>query len=410
MRLDHAWLARLSARLGGSFYVFDEEVFADNYRRLRDGLRREWPRSEVAYAMKANYMPPIGRWLSRHEGLAEVVSRFEYEVARQHLPGRQLIFNGPIKRTADLRRALRDGSQVNLDSFEEVRRLARLAGEFTRVRIGLRLNFPDPELESRFGFEVESGELERVLAALAAIGNVELVSLHCHATCRARGVRDPVERLRRLCELAGELMAEHPLETLNIGGGLLGRMPESLKAQFPFPVPELDEYAAEIGAAMARYAPSPSLRLVVEPGVSMIADTMVLVAPVMEVRRRRRGWQALLDTNVNGINPTRSDTCPSLRAVTPRRHEAESLRRYRLVGNTCMEHDVICEAFEASRLEAGDFIVAANRGAYSLNYTPPFIVPVPALVDRHGRVLKAADDHHALLAGYRQPAADLTEG
>lgn len=403
MRLDHTLLTAVSQRVGGAFYLFDDQRFQDNYQDLRDGLRREWPRVEVAYAMKANYMPAIGDLLDELDGWAEVVSRFEYEVARRSLPGDRVIFNGPIKREDDLRLAFASGSLVNIDSFAEIEALRRVAPSFDRLPVGLRLCFESPHLVSRFGFEVESGELDRALQECEVIDNLEVVALHYHATCRQRGVDDLADRVTQLCRVAEMLLPRHPIQTLDIGGGLLGDMPEALKEQFPFPVPAMADYVAAIGEAMRRCSPTPSMRLVVEPGVSMVANTMCLVARVMEVRARRQGWQALLDTSVNSVSPTRSGTRPVLEAVTASPRDGAKSSRYRLVGNTCMEHDVISESFPGP-LEEGDFIVVANRGAYSLNYTPPFIVPSPAVVDRRGRVLKRADDHHSLLASYRQPS------
>lgn len=409
MLRDHAYLEAVAKRVGGSFYVFETSRFRSNYQNLLCLLREHWPCSDVAYAMKANYMPAIVTQLAELGGSAEVVSRFEYDVARQGLPGDRIIFNGPIKREADLRRAFRSGSLVNIDSFAEIDALRHLSSDFERLPIGIRLCFASPYLESRFGFEVETGELNGALRLLEEIGNVDVVALHCHASCRKRGVDDPVDRIQKLCEVAAELLSHQPIATLNIGGGLLGEMPDALASQFPFPVPSMEDYATAIGEAMRRCSPRPSLRLVIEPGVSMVANTMSLVARVVEVRLRRQGWQALLDTNINSVNPTRSATQPVLYAVRALAERAESSCRYRLVGNTCMEHDVISKSFPGPLAE-GDFIVIPNRGAYSLNYTPPFIVPPPAVVDQRGRVLKQPDDTDSLLASYRQLSSSCLQG
>ncbi|MDT0499429.1 MULTISPECIES: alanine racemase [unclassified Halomonas] len=398
---EHAFLDKIAREVGDSFYLFDEAAFRRNYLGLRGRLRQHWPGTDVAYALKANYMPALVACVADMQGQVEVVSRFEYDVARRFLLAERIIYNGPIKREADLRFALEAGSQVNLDSFAELESLARLAGELPRVRVGLRLNFPSSQLMSRFGFDVENGELDEALTHLEALPGVEVVALHCHATCRALGVEDPVRRIRRLCEVASRLLPTHPIETINIGGGLLGEMPASLRSQFSFPVPSLEEYADAIGEAFVHHRPSAVTRLVVEPGVSLVANTMCLAARVMEVRQRRDGWQALLDTSINAVNPTRSSVAPLLEAVSASRDEASQPQSLKLVGHTCMEHDVICKDFTAA-LQPGDFVLVKNRGAYSLNYTPPFIVPACGVVDLEGRVLKRADGEATILASYMQ--------
>ncbi|NWN83865.1 MAG: alanine racemase [Halomonas sp.] len=408
---DYTFLSSVSRRVGGAFYLFDAQQFRDNYVDLRDRIRRHWPNTELAYAMKANYMPSIGRLLVELKGWAEVVSTFEYRVARASLPGERIIFNGPIKSEQDLRAALEAGSQINLDSFREILLLEKIATRFERIEVGLRVCFDFPDLASRFGFEVDSGELDEALIALEAIPGVEVVGLHCHATRRPLGVADPVERIERLCGLAERLLPRHPIRTINIGGGLLGDMPTSLKHQFAYSIPSLAEYAEAIGRAFLRCSPAASMRLIVEPGTSMVANSMVLIAPVVETRRRRDGWQALLDTSINSLNPTRSGIRPSLRVVSSSPSSSQTgrvARDYRLVGNTCMENDVLCEGVTGP-LEAGDFVIFENRGAYSLNYTPPFIVPCPAVVDDQGRLLKRADSAETILASYLPPAHDSSE-
>lgn len=398
MTLDHRALHKLSHLAEGTFYLFDESRFVENYSRLREQLRLHHANTQVAYALKANYMPRICELINELGGMAEVVSRFEFDVARRHLPAAQLIFNGPIKREDDLRTALRGGSAVNIDSFSEIALLEQLAGEFDEIVIGLRVNFASLPT-SRFGFQVESGELEAALNRLKRIPNLEVAGLHCHVSDRARGVTAHTERLRLLSELALQLAPRYTIETLNVGGGLLGAMPAQLKSQFPFEVPSIDEYADAIGSAFKRYAPCATMQLIVEPGISMVADTHCLVAEVIEIRERNGTYQALIDTSINSTNPTHSNSQPMLYAVTANTHYASPPHTYRLVGNTCMEHDVICEVF-TGRLDIGDYIVFENRGAYSLNYTPPFITPAPAVLNHQGYMLKRADDCASVLVSY----------
>lgn len=398
MARDHRTLHNLSHQAGGTFYLFDENRFIENYSRLRERLRHYHSNTQVAYALKANYMPRICELIDDMGGMAEVVSRFEFDIALRHLPATQLIFNGPIKLADDLRKALHSGSTINVDSFREIALLERLASEFNEVVIGLRVNFASLPT-SRFGFQVESGELESALNRLKLIPNLRVVGLHCHVSDRARGVTAHTERIRLLGELASRLAPGYAIETLNIGGGLLGAMPDQLKSQFPFEVPSTTEFADAIGSAFKRYAPSPTMQLIVEPGISMVADTHCLVAEVIEIRKRNDIHQALLDTSINSTNPTHSNSQPMLYAVTASTNHTGPKNTYRLVGHTCMEHDVICEAFKG-HLEVGHYIVFENRGAYSLNYTPPFITPAPAVLNYQGRVLKRADDCSSMLGSY----------
>ncbi|MBA2781157.1 alanine racemase [Billgrantia kenyensis] len=400
MALTHEFLSDVASTQGNAFYIFDDLAFRRNYLAFRDGLRNHYPKAEVAYAYKANYMPAIGQILAELDGMAEVVSRFEYEIARRYLQEECLIFNGPVKSDDDIAVALSLGSQVNLDSLAEVERVARLRVTGRPLEIGLRVSAikADGE-ESRFGISVREGELARALDMLDTLGGVNVASLHCHLTTQDKSPEGFVDRLRELWSIARGLEGRHWLRSVNIGGGFFGELPETLKQQFACPISSIDSYTATIGRAFTQMHPERRIRLIIEPGVSVVANTMCFAVRVVDIRSRNGKLQALLDTSINSVNPTRSSLKVPLSVVTAHCKPDAKRRSYALVGNTCMEHDIIEPELEAN-LNAGDFIVFENRGAYSINYTPDFIHPAPAIVSREGKVLKTADSVSTSLASY----------
>ncbi len=400
MPASHEFLDRVARKHGDSFYVFNAERFKSNYLAFREGLRRHYRNSDVAYAFKANYMPAIGRLLADLQGMGEVVSRFEYDVARRFLPADRLVFNGPVKRDEDLLFALQSGSQLNLDSLHELERLVRLTDHGAPCRIGLRISACKADgAESRFGLSAETGELDAALKLLDQHEHITVNSLHCHLNSPTKTPEEFVARLETLWSIANTLNPRHRLGSINVGGGFFGRLPEALRRQFDCPIATADEYTAAIGKAFASMCPDGQVQLLIEPGVSVVADTMILVARVMGIRQRNGRRQALLDTSIVGVNPTHSALQAPLSVVAPERARGSLLQPCALVGNTCMEHDTIVPELVAD-LEVGDFIVFGNRGAYSINYTPDFIHPASAIVDSHGNLLKSADNATTALASY----------
>ncbi|SDK78883.1 diaminopimelate decarboxylase [Franzmannia pantelleriensis] len=400
MTLTYEFLCDVARTKGGAFYIFDENRFTANYLAFRDGLRRHYPNAEVAYAFKANYMPAIGEVLARLDGMGEVVSGFEYEIASGYLLPERLIFNGPVKRHEDIVHALRSGSQVNLDSLGEVRQLVNLPWGVDPIDIGLRISaIKSDGQQSRFGLVVEEGELEHALALIDSLGKVNVASLHCHLATRDKAPQDFVARLEYLWAITKRLNGRHRLRSINIGGGFFGEIPETLQQQFACPIPSIGTYTETIGKAFSAMHPERKITLIIEPGVSVVANTMCLAVRVVDVRERNGGRQALLDTSINSINPTHSPLKAPLSVVSARGDAGSRSQVHTLVGNTCMEHDVIDSRLHAD-LQAGDFILFENRGAYSINYTPDFIHPAPAIVDRHGKVLKIADSVTTSLSAY----------
>ena len=400
MSYDYALLADISGRVGGSFYIFDSDLFESNYRAFRDSLHQYYANADVAYSFKANYMPALGRILDDLGGMGEVVSRLEYDIARRHLPPDRVIFNGPVKRAEDVKHCLASGSRLNIDSFNEIEYLEALSESFDHIEVGLRVSFSLEGRTSRFGFCSDNGDLEKAIERLQGIGNVTVNGIHSHLSTREKSLTLFASRSRRMIELAERISPSRPLESINVGGGFFGEIPPAMRDQFPADLPSFDDYARTIGRIFQQEYGEQGPRLIIEPGISLVGDTMVLVAEVIEIRERQGIRYALLDTSINVVNPTHS-TARRCFTIVPRQVLREPGHdRYVLVGNTCMEHDVI-DAGYAGRVQRGDFVVFPNRGAYSNNYTPPFIMPPVAIVSPRGVIHKERDDVESVLATYR---------
>ena len=116
--------------------------------------------------------------------MAEVVSGFEYEKARANgVPGAGIIFNGPYKTTAELRRAVDEGAMIQVDNRDEVVALARLAAEMDRdLKVGMRVHVDTGThaVWSKFGFSVEGGEALRMIRWMTENTRLRVCGLHCH--------------------------------------------------------------------------------------------------------------------------------------------------------------------------------------------------------------------------------------
>ena len=94
-----AGAADLAARFGTPLYVMDGARLAAEAQ----AFAAAWgPDVTVAYSMKANPLLGITARLHRAGCWAEVASGFEYRSARRAgVPGHQIVFNGPLKRSGE---------------------------------------------------------------------------------------------------------------------------------------------------------------------------------------------------------------------------------------------------------------------------------------------------------------------
>ncbi len=72
----------LVKRFGSPLFVFSEQRLRDKARHLRDAFRRSYPKTSFAWSYKTNYLSAICQVFHQEGWMAEVVSDFEYQKAR----------------------------------------------------------------------------------------------------------------------------------------------------------------------------------------------------------------------------------------------------------------------------------------------------------------------------------------
>lgn len=389
-------LSSLADIHGASFYIFYPDRFISNLLEFSTALKKYYTNSVLAYALKANYMPILSKLLHRNGYMGEVVSGMEYDIARLYFPGERLIFNGPCKTTEQIRCGIEEKAIVNLDSFHEIDLLRCIASDYKTVLIGIRVNFDIGTGSSRFGFNVENGEFSRALVYLNKLRNVELVSLHSHFTTRERSIKLFKRRVEGMIKVYDSLLEREDIKFLNLGGGYFGPMSDIAKSRLLVAPPTFEEYAKVIGSSFSNRFPIGGPQLILEPGVSMVANAMDYVVRVLDEKTGQTARYLTVDGSINCLFPTGSRYEPDFTVISLNKRKK---RKCHVSGYTCMEHDILLRDVEIAA-EPGDFIVFHNRGAYSNVFKPPFIREASAIVGIDGDVYAHKQTFTDILAPY----------
>lgn len=386
MQLPWQRLNELERDFGEAFFVLDLQAFRANYAAFLNAFRTIYPRSQIAYSYKTNYIPRLCWEVDQLGGYAEVVSATEYELAcRVGVDPERIIFNGPCKSEQDLERALLAGSLVNLDADYEIALIEGIARRHPRARlsVGLRCNFAlEDGHSSRFGFDVETDSLHRAFRRLEAVDNCVVAGLHCHFSTGQRSLESYARRTRRLIELSASCFPHQTPRVLNVGGGFFSKMSPELRSQFPCPVPSYQEYAFAIASEVtAAFSGADGPELILEPGAALTSDVMCFVAKVIARKRVRTREIVLVAGSIHNIKPTLHAKQLPMRVVRGAEDPAEALGEgsVDVVGYTCMEHDCLYRGYDGV-MRPGDFVVFDNVGAYTVVMQPPFIRPAPAIL------------------------------
>lgn len=389
MELSYNILNDISRSHGDAFYLLDTEQFELNFHELLKAFRKFYPETYIAYSYKTNYTPRLCRMVDDMGGYAEVVSDMELEIARRiGVPYSKVHFNGPVKNFEAVREVILGGGIVNLDDYVEVPAITELAAQHPdmTINVGLRCNFQinDGTL-SRFGFDVEKKEFSELVAHLNGIGNIRIAGLHCHFASRRGETWKP--RAEGICRLADELCPELPGH-VDLGGGLFGKMKNSLKAQFGMHIPTYKEYAQEAAATIAQHfgGCEHQPQLFIEPGSALVGDAMRFAARVKSIKDIRGKKIATLMGSIYNINPTLNKKNPPLTVMHDETLPTSEYADLDFAGFTCIESDYLYRGYNGP-LSLGDFVVFENVGSYSVVLKPPFILPnFPILELREGRI------------------------
>lgn len=391
MNLKYEILNHLCLIYGDAYYLLDSEQFKENCIKLKTAFKNIYPNFNIAYSYKTNYTPKLCKIVDELGGYAEVVSDMEMEIAlRIGVSPEKIIWNGPYKNIEKLRELLIIGGTVNIDSAYEIDIVGELAKQYPQkiLNVGIRCNFKiNDGVISRFGFDVKTNEFKEALELVSTFPNIHLIGMQCHFATRE--LETWKHRVTGMLSLLDDfqIVPDH----IDLGGGLFGKMEESLRTQFNSPIPTYEEYANEVATVFAeRFKDSPKKPLLlIEPGSALVGDCMKFVSKVINIKNVRGKFIATLLGSIYNINPTLNKKNPPI-TLFRSDNVSKNYEDLDFGGFTCIESDYLYRHY-TGELAIGDFIVFSNVGSYSIVLKPPFILPnfpVLDICDKKVEVIK----------------------
>jgi len=166
-------------------------------------------------------------------------------------------------------------------------------------------------------------------------------------------------------------------EFINIGGGLFGEMPESLARQHGDNLPDFEAYAQTIACKIQEKYPAGQVPILfLEPGTALVANTMVFICKVYEMKQVDGKTIALVNASKHNVKHKWQDKSLPIDIVRQNSLDAESEHEgcFDIVGNTCIENDVMCQDVPGN-ISVGDYVIFHYMGGYSNVLKQPFIHP-----------------------------------
>jgi diaminopimelate decarboxylase len=387
-------LLQLAAEYGTPLYVYDEATLRGRIREFSSTLARVYPGvSLLLYAGKAFLTVQMAKLVAEEGAGLDLVSGGELHLAEAAgFPMERVFFPGNNKSAEEVAAAARLGiGALVVDSVTEIDLVAALD---RRVRVTLRVSpgiKPDThsfistgQLDSKFGFPVETGQALATLKQLLALPNADVEGVHAHIGSQIFDLSSypvAVERVLDFLVTARDQLGFTARE-LSMGGGLGIAYTSDDDPPRPSDFVRVIAQAVSEGCA-ARDLPLP--RLLLEPGRSIAGPAGVALYTVGAIKEIPgvRTYVAVDGGMGDNIRPKLYGAVyEAYKADAP---EAAADTTVTIAGRYCESTDILIKDAKLPAVATGDVICIPASGAYCLamssnyNYnTRPAVVMVRA--------------------------------
>ncbi len=359
---DGVSLAQIASECGTPVYVYSRRTILERFRAY-DSAFCDLPHT-VCYAVKANSNVHLLALLARAGAGFDIVSGGElFRVLQAGGDPQKVVFSGVGKTTDEIEYALDAGIfSFNCESEAEIdviNAVARQRGQCARIAV--RVN-PDVDAsthpyistglrEHKFGIDIS--EVEPLYARVRAFRGIAPEGVSCHIGSQLLDTRPMLDAVRKMLDLVDRLRAAGiPIRHIDLGGGL--GVPYRKEDEGP----RIEQFVSEVRAL----AGGRDLRVMIEPGRSIVAEAGVLLTRVLYRKRNGDKEFIIVDAAMNDL--LRPALYQSHHEVIPVRKQARDMIRADVVGPVCETGDFLARNREMPDMRPGDLLAICTAGAY----------------------------------------------
>jgi diaminopimelate decarboxylase len=366
-------VAQLAEKYGTPLWIYSQKKFMHELNAIQDAFAECKP--VICYSVKANSNLGVLKRMNQAGSSFDVVSGGElYRVEKAGADTTRVVFAGVGKTDEEIRYALsRNILMFNVESEGELDAISAVAASMKLVApIALRLN-PDIDAKThaktttgkkgnKFGMNIERHN--ELAAKVLNDPNLTLRGIHMHLGSPILTTDPYAAAVKKGAEVIRELRSKgHEIEFMNLGGGFglsyKGDEAPLAKVYADVIVPTIKELG---------------IRLVLEPGRSIIGNSCILVTKIIYVKREWDKRFLIQDGAMTDlIRPAMYDSFHKIWPVktnlpVPTVHD-QALAGCELadvVGPVCESSDYFAKDRYLPELKRGDLLSIFSAGAYGM--------------------------------------------
>lgn len=383
----------LAKEFGTPLVAYDVTQIRHQFNALRDAFTKQHVSFAISYASKAFSAIAMYQLINQLDGHIDVVSGGElYTALKAGFPADRISFHGNNKTKTELIMAVQHHvGVIILDNFHEITLLKEvLATTDRQVQVMLRITpgvsahtheyDQTGQENSKFGFDVKSGQAEQAFLQVQENKQMRLIGIHAHIGSQILETAGFSLEVEKLMKLANEWSQKYDYQpsVINLGGGF------GIRYTVQDQVLELATFVEQIVHTIRTCAQQYQLQVPevwVEPGRSIVGAAGY---SLYTIGSRKEVPGLLPYVAVDGgmgdnIRPALYQA--KYEALLARDPVAKTVETVHLAGRYCESGDILINELPLPATKPGDVIAMLSTGAYGYSMASNYNrVPRPAVI------------------------------
>lgn len=383
----------LAREYGTPLVVYDVTQIRQQFRALQQAFTKQHIDYAISYASKAFATIAMYQVVNQEHGHIDVVSGGElFTALKAGFPSSKISFHGNNKTKAELLMAVQNHvGVIILDNFHEIKLLEEvLADTKSHIQVMLRITpgvtahtheyDQTGQEDSKFGFDVKSGQAEQAFLQVQASEQMTLIGLHAHIGSQILETTGFKLEVKKLMQLVREWAKKYDYQPqiLNLGGGF------GIRYTAQDQVLALGTFVEQIVTTLRQLAEEYQLKVPavwVEPGRSIVGSAGYSLYTI-GARKDVPGLMPYVAVDGGmGDNIRPALYQADYEALLARDPAAQPSKTVHLAGRYCESGDLLIKKLPLPATKAGDVIALLATGAYGYSMASNYNrVPRPAVV------------------------------
>ncbi|RMF32043.1 MAG: hypothetical protein D6752_00960, partial [Candidatus Nitrosothermus koennekii] len=370
-------------RYGTPLYIVDEDTMHRKVRELLDAYKGFKGSVDVAYSIKANFTPAVIKAFIKDHIMFDITSLGElYFYKRLNGNKDKVIYTSVTEEYEEYLQVLKEGiDKVVVSSYNGLLNLRDAAKALdldvnTIIRInpevGVKASIRASYRDGKFGVPLHTNTVDNASNILKHIMNSEHLKFdgfHFHLGSQITDYTCYSNALAKLDQFIIKMKKVYPnltINTLDIGGGI----PIFYGNKVPAPSEIASSIIDKLNHIFDKHG---NFHLIIESGRYLIAESMILLSKVVNIKEYNNDKFAILDSGYHLLLDAALLKQPYPQEII-NNNKHKDTKRIHLAGRLCDTYDIFPRS-KISRLDNIDtnsYVIFYNVGAYSIVFNMPF--------------------------------------